>query len=468
MKNKYMTFVALAVAALATSCTSDDLAGQNQIQNQSSSQTVTLTASVDNEQTRVGMTKDGNTAKFYWHNGDAISVLTVNGTSYENTKFTTTAENGAITATFTGDVTGKVGGYALYPYSENHKFDGTAALTYNLPASYKYEKVESKIFGTDADYLANSTNMPMLGTIASGNITFKHLGGLAVIRIDKMPAASGTLTVTADQQLSGNFTVGDLTGTPNIATTSTNVTNADKKVTFTFSNATANGVGVFYLPLATGDYTSLTITIAYGTGTDNATTHTIPYGSLTVARKDITAISLTTDSKGNLRHCVKNDDGSYTINGHKFIDLGLSSGLLWAETNVGATNYYDYGTYYSKDNAFAWSEWGTTCRLPTKAEFETLNSCGWAWSTESGINGYKVTSNVAGYTDQSIFFPAASYKNDSKVGSFGYYWSSPVGQGRWYYSLSFWNGSHSTMSELNTGNQYPIRAVAEKPATTTE
>ncbi len=36
--------------------------------------------------------------------------------------------------------------------------------------------------------------MPMIGTIASGNITFHHLGGLAVIRIDKMPAESGTLT----------------------------------------------------------------------------------------------------------------------------------------------------------------------------------------------------------------------------------------------------------------------------------
>ncbi len=59
-----MTFVPLA-AALATSCTSDDLAGQKQEQNQP--QTVTLTASVaNNNTTRVGMTKVGRTTIRYF------------------------------------------------------------------------------------------------------------------------------------------------------------------------------------------------------------------------------------------------------------------------------------------------------------------------------------------------------------------------------------------------------------------
>ena len=38
------------------------------------------------------------------------------------------------------------------------------------------------------------------------------------------------------------------------------------------------------------------------------------------------------------------------INGHKFVDLGLPSGLLWAETNVGASTPYADGDYY------AWGE----------------------------------------------------------------------------------------------------------------
>ena len=35
---------------------------------------------------------------------------------------------------------------------------------------------------------------------------------------------------------------------------------------------------------------------------------------------------------------------------HQFVDLGLPSGTLWATTNVGADNPWDYGDY------FAWGE----------------------------------------------------------------------------------------------------------------
>lgn len=40
-------------------------------------------------------------------------------------------------------------------------------------------------------------------------------------------------------------------------------------------------------------------------------------------------------------------DGVYVINGHKFVDLGLPSGLLWATRNVGAESIYEIGNYYS-------------------------------------------------------------------------------------------------------------------------
>lgn len=52
-------------------------------------------------------------------------------------------------------------------------------------------------------------------------------------------------------------------------------------------------------------------------------------------------------------------DGVYLINGHKFIDLGLPSGLLWAETNIGAETAYDDGYYYA---------WGETS---TKEDYST-------------------------------------------------------------------------------------------------
>ena len=255
------------------------------------------------------------------------------------------------------------------------------------------------IFSKDGTYPSNPTNMPMLGKISDGNISFKCLGGLAVIRVASMPAASGTLTVTADQQLSGKFFIN--WSTTEIATTTSS--EGSNTVTFSFSNATKDGVGVFYLPLAVGDYTNLTIKVTYG-----ETTQIIPYGSLTVTCANVTAIPLSTDSKGNLRHIVNNGDGSYTINGQKFIDLGLS--VLWAETNIGADSELGYGNYYSwgetttkssyttgtytytespetlpADHDAATANWGSTCRMPTYEEFaELVNGSDCTWTTENG------------------------------------------------------------------------------------
>ena len=39
-----------------------------------------------------------------------------------------------------------------------------------------------------------------------------------------------------------------------------------------------------------------------------------------------------------------------TINGYKYVDLGLPSGLKWAECNIGATTPEQYGDFY------AWGE----------------------------------------------------------------------------------------------------------------
>ena len=149
------------------------------------------------------------------------------------------------------------------------------------------------------------------------------------------------------------------------------------------------------------------------------------------------------------------------------VDLGLS--VKWANMNVGAESPEDYGNYYAWgetatkstydwDNYFdapdgsnnkftkynnnggktvldseddvAHVNWGGSWRMPTKAEWRELyDNCTWTWTTQNGINGYKVTSNKAGYTDKFIFLPAAGYRNGSglyDVGSFGYYWSSSL------------------------------------------
>ena len=147
---------------------------------------------------------------------------------------------------------------------------------------------------------------------------------------------------------------------------------------------------------------------------------------------------------------------SNTINGHAYVDLGLS--VKWATCNVGANSPSDYGNHYAwgeistkstytEDNSKTYlkdaynrdiggdasldaarANWGATWRLPTEAEFqELLNNCTWTWTKQSGHNGYKVTNKKKGYEGRSIFLPAAGWRYGSSLnyaGEDGYCWSS--------------------------------------------
>jgi len=141
-----------------------------------------------------------------------------------------------------------------------------------------------------------------------------------------------------------------------------------------------------------------------------------------------------------------------TNNGHAYVDLGLS--VKWATCNVGATTPEGYGNYYAwgetttkssyTSSNYTYSSnpttlplsadaarvnWGGSWRMPTAAEQDELrntNNCTWTWTTQNGVNGYKVTSKKNG---NSIFLPAAGYRYSSNLygaGSYGYYWSSSL------------------------------------------
>ncbi|MBR6001236.1 MAG: hypothetical protein IK045_00035 [Bacteroidales bacterium] len=76
---------------------------------------------------------------------------------------------------------------------------------------------------------------------------------------------------------------------------------------------------------------------------------------------------------------------------------------------------------------------GGKWRMPTDEEWTALRTnCTWTWTSnynDTGIAGRTVKSNVSGYTDKSIFLPAAGYWYDTNLdnaGSGGYYWSSSL------------------------------------------
>lgn len=153
--------------------------------------------------------------------------------------------------------------------------------------------------------------------------------------------------------------------------------------------------------------------------------------------------------------CSGTDDGVVA----PAVDLGLS--VKWAAWNVGARTVGGLGKYFSwgeteTKSLFRWStymwcggrqgsltkyctlaelgdvdgkktldpeddaasaQWGEAWRMPTVSELNELkNDCTWEYTTVDGVEGFKVTSLVAGHRDKYIFIPYSGSKNDYIVG----------------------------------------------------
>jgi uncharacterized repeat protein (TIGR02543 family) len=170
-----------------------------------------------------------------------------------------------------------------------------------------------------------------------------------------------------------------------------------------------------------------------------------------------------------------------------YVDLGLPSGTKWATMNVGAISPEDYGDYfawgetttkssYTESNYSHFSsypailplgrdaanaKWGSGWRMPTEEEQYELRNTSyttWTWTTQNGVNGYKVTSKING---NSIFLPAAGYRSGSDLcstGSSGDYWSSSLNTNSSYYHAYslFFNSSNVSIS---SGSRYYGQSV---------
>ncbi len=143
---------------------------------------------------------------------------------------------------------------------------------------------------------------------------------------------------------------------------------------------------------------------------------------------------------------------SGSINGHDYVDLGLS--VKWATCNVGASSTTGYGDYYAWGEISTKSEytnensrtyensnydfnicgnssydvarykWDSPWRLPSASEIQELvDNCTWEWTTMNGVSGYKVKSKR---NSNCIFLPAAGYRYGVEligVGECDHYWS---------------------------------------------
>lgn len=212
---------------------------------------VSIEASIDQPGSRVGF---NSTGAFFWTINDAIGVTTSGSTTDFSKMSIAAGDEGTATATFSAKyMSGQPKGYAVYPYNANHKMSGST-LTYNFPASYEYTIEDNDYFVLDGT--GNSFNPPMWSAIEDGKVFFKHLGGVLCVKIFDLPAGDDqTLTVTTSNKITGTFTA-DLSASSPVLTTS--ASNTDNVVTISYSNAT-EADRVFYIPVPTGVYESITV-----------------------------------------------------------------------------------------------------------------------------------------------------------------------------------------------------------------
>lgn len=205
------------------------------------------------------------------------------------------------------------------------------------------------------------------------------------------------------------------------------------------------------------------------------------------------------------------ENGHGEKNGYRFVDLGLPSGTLWADFNIGTSSVEESGEYFAwgetlEKEAYDWytykwcqksyntltkyctsNEYGTKddkkiletaddvatvkmgkpWSMPTKEDFQKLiNECAWYWMNLNGVDGYM----VAGSNDNFIFLPAAGchISTDSiGKGSHGYYWTKSLDEDDPYdaHYLSFTPAGHLGSNTYHIDASYdrvhgfPVRAV---------
>ena len=228
-------------------------------------------------------------------------------------------------------------------------------------------------------------------------------------------------------------------------------------------------------------------------------------------RNDGQAVRLVKDVEGDITEPEQPEEdeeqevpSTNIVNGHEYVDLGLS--VKWATCNVGASTPENYGCYFAWNMDIIYGDdwgggpvvkpvssktaentierivldslddaagiyWGEPWRTPTKLELDELvNNCSWEWILQNNTYGYKVTSKVEGYTENSIFIPTAGMvsENGKKLldaETYGYYWSCTLHSDSYHFSgwIEYLNFSSTYVGTNFFYNVFgmPVRPVCE-------
>lgn len=436
--------------------------------------------------TRSSVVIDHNGVNFLWAADDTVGIFPNSGSQAE---FAMEEGVGMQTATFNG------GGWAL-----KHSATYSAYYPYNfynrdltkIPVKYEGQAQDGNAATTHLgayDYMAASVATPSNGAVA---FDMQHMGALVMLQTNLDEAKTLTSVV-----LKANDEVFTATGTMDLSVVNPAITTT--KTTNTFTIALSNFTVAKYE----------TSTIYFMLAPTNLVGETL---EITLSDEDGEYIKYEVAGKNfvaGTAYAYTLTDGKTFV---KAVDLGLPSGTLWADRNVGADapeangdlfawgevtpkSEYDWSNYkwcngtsskmtkYCIDASYgpvdgktvldleddaAYVNMGIEWRMPTKDEMlELMDNCSWTWTTQNGVSGIKATSNHNG---KCIFFPAAAYNMDGFLYTRGdrcYYFTSslcynmPKDEDRTFNAAVFClTSSYTQFTNWWRKCGFPVRAVA--------
>lgn len=268
-----------------------------------------------------------------------------------------------------------IASFDLTPYStletfhtRNYYYDGSSTK-YMAASSITISKAQADYWTTNPNYF----NIYVYGSSTSKKYNSTEANEL--INIHQVPVSSVTL-----DQTSITMEVGD---TKTLTATVLPVDASNKAVTWTSS---APGVA------------------------------SVDDGVVTAWRPG--TVTITATAGGQTASCEVTVEGEEPA----YVDLGLSSGTLWATRNAGASSVEEVGTYYT------WSEHmdvGEGWAVPTKDQLqELISGCTYTSSTYKGVNGVLLTSKA---NSQTLFIPLGGLLflkyNVTSMKDYMYIWS---------------------------------------------
>ena len=433
---KMLVALLLAGAAMAACSSDDELANTPTTTPEPAPATETYTMIVEatkgSDAGSRALADAGTTLTATWTVGDVVGVYSEDGATHY----------GDIEAQSSGASTTLKGELSSVPSN-----GATLLLKYLSPS---YDTQDGTLTGNEhsldkvCDYATATVTATVDGTTVTTS-TANFVNQQAVVKFTLTNSSGNAINPTA-------FTVSDGTNT----TTLSNIPE---------ETYTKNGDGVIYVALP--GFSDKTVNL---TATVDDDTYTYEKAGISFTNSNFYRISVKM---------------AKAVAGPQAVDLGLS--VKWANMNIGAEKETDYGLFFAwgettgysssdaSDHTFDWANykwcngeknkltkyvptneksywdgtgnpdnkltlepeddaahvnWGGAWRMPTQQEWQALlDNTTKQWTTVNGIAGYKFTSTKTGYTDKSIFLPAAGYRYDTTLatqGTVGNYWSSSV------------------------------------------